>query len=102
MYLGPGWTFNTPTSLRYFNIQLSAFSASFAPPQNVSDTVVHSFNTTVDGDFSFNFGLFTHFTASGDATYQITKTSGPNGSSLGTFATEMLTLNIAGYRPRAR
>jgi MYXO-CTERM domain-containing protein len=99
VYTGPGWTFNFAGSYRYFNVQLSAFSASFLPPQDIGLSATHSFNTTVAGQFSFNSGPFTPFTASGAATYQITKVGGPNGSSFGLFATEMLALNIGGLPP---
>ena len=94
-YDGPGWVFTgSGNTIDFFNVFLYNFSPAFLPPQNVADSATHSFNAQVAGNYIFNGGSPTHVVVNASGQYLITKTSGPNGSSLGAYNTEMLQLNI--------
>jgi hypothetical protein len=83
-------------SIEVININHFGFQPSFAPPQNVSDITTHSFNSTLTGNIIVNGGSPNPFSASAQTSVFVQKVSGPNGSPLGIFQTEMLQLNING------
>src|SRR5262249_46911699 len=72
------------------------FSNSFPPPQNVGNMGTDNFNSQLLGDLVVNGGSPMPFAASAAVTGNVTKAAGPNGSSLGTFATEMVQPDITG------
>jgi len=93
-YVGPGWHFPGLGSVDFLNVALSNFSASFLPPQNTGNTATHPFTATVAGTLILSGGPPSFPVVTGAASYFIQKASGPAASSLGTFNTEMLQLDL--------
>src|SRR5690349_620073 len=99
-YDGPGWTFQSGLNdADFINVFIYNFSPTFAPPQSVGLTATNSFNATIAGDYILNGGAPTHAVVNAQGQYFIQKISGPNGSSLGTYDTEMLLLTISSGLP---
>jgi hypothetical protein len=99
-YDGPGWTFHSGLNdADFINVFIYNFSPTFAPPQSVGLTATNSFNAAIAGDYILNGGAPTHAVVNAQGQYFIQKISGPNGSSLGTYDTEMLLLTISSGLP---
>ncbi|MEP6753859.1 MAG: hypothetical protein ABJA67_00030 [Chthonomonadales bacterium] len=77
-------------------LSLGSFTNSTLPPLNVGGTGTSSYNATGNGGLSVNFGAPNPFSAIGPESFSMLKTTGPNGSPLGSFDTEMLQLNLSG------
>ena len=95
-YNGPGWVYNSGVVIDFFNVVIGSVSASFLPPQNIGNSASHAFGATVSGTFIVNGGPPSFPAGSANGTYFIQKSGGPGWSSLGTFVTEMLQLDISG------
>jgi hypothetical protein len=81
-------------TIEVVRIRHFGFSASFPPPQNVGDSTLHTFGSTLQGFVSVNGGPLQPFSDPATVSVDVTKASGPNGSPLGTFNTQMTQLNV--------
>jgi len=99
-YTGTPVTYDGPAiSVVVNSILFGNFSASFPPPLNVGDSATHGLTAVFSGQISVNGSPFQPTNGPTAMQFSIQKGAGPNGSPLGTYATEMLQLDINGSSP---